>query len=145
MEARWCTACGELFQPRSQTPGQSYCARLECQRARKLLWQRMKRKSDPDYLANQTDAQRAWSQRNPSYWQRYRAEHPDYVARNRISQRRRDSKQVVSGIAKMDASPIETLPLAGLYRLTPIEVEGLAKKDAWIVRLAVVAFEPENE
>jgi hypothetical protein len=89
-------------------------------------------------LANQTDAQRAWIQRNQSYWKQYRAKHPDYVARNRESQRRRDSKQKESGLAKMDVSALETLPLAGIYRLTPLAVEGLAKKDAWIVRLTVV-------
>lgn len=105
----------------------------------------MKRKSDPDYLANQTDAQRAWSQRNPRYWQQYRAEHPDYVARNRDSQRLRDTKQKVSGIAKMDVSPLATLPLAGVYRLTPLAVEGLAKNDAWIVRLTVIDCERANE
>lgn len=74
MEERWCTACGELFQPRPQCPGQSFCSRVACQKERKLLWQRIKRKSDPDYLANQAKASSAWARRNPQYWRHYRAQ-----------------------------------------------------------------------
>lgn len=73
MEERWCSACGELFHPRPQCPGQSYCSKVSCQKERKLLWQRIKRKSDPDYVANQAKANSAWAKRNPDYWRRYRA------------------------------------------------------------------------
>lgn len=74
MEERWCSACGELFQPRPQCPSQSFCSRVACQKERKLLWQRIKRKSDPDYLANQAKASSAWARRNAQYWRHYRAQ-----------------------------------------------------------------------
>lgn len=73
MEERWCSACGGLFHPRPQCPGQSYCSKDSCQKVRKLLWQRIKRRSDPDYVANQAKANSAWTKRNPEYWRRYRA------------------------------------------------------------------------
>ncbi|MGC4395653.1 hypothetical protein [Hydrogenophaga crocea] len=73
MKERWCSACGELFQVRPQSPSQAFCAKQDCQRERKLLWQRTKRKSDPDYAANQAKASAAWAKRNPDYWRSYRA------------------------------------------------------------------------
>lgn len=141
MEARWCTACGQPFQPRPQAPSQSYCGQPDCQRARKLLWQRTKRKSDPDYMANQADAQRAWSQRNPEYWRQYRAEHPEYMARNRAGQRRRDKTRYPGRLGKMDASPVGDLPVSGIYHLMALAGDGLAKMDAWIVQLSVLRVE----
>ncbi|WP_337179093.1 hypothetical protein [Hydrogenophaga borbori] len=74
MEERWCSACGELFLPRPQCPSQSFCSQVACQKERKLLWQRIKRKSDPDYVANQAKASSAWARRNPQYWRHYRAQ-----------------------------------------------------------------------
>jgi len=41
--------------------------------ARKLLWQKTKRKSDHDYAENQKKAAAAWTQRNPEHWQRARS------------------------------------------------------------------------
>lgn len=138
MEARWCTACGRQFQPRPQSQNQAYCTEDECQRARKRLWQRAKRKSDPDYLANQAQAQRAWCRRNPEYWQNYRETHPDYVARNRENQRRRAKNQEPPTIAKMDAPTNPPTLHSGLYRLTSMDASSFAKMDAWIVRLTVL-------
>lgn len=74
MEERWCSACGQKFLPRAQCPRQSYCADPSCQKARKLLWQAIKRRSDRDYSANQARANEGWIHRNPDYWKRYRAQ-----------------------------------------------------------------------
>lgn len=74
MEERWCSACGQKFVPRAQCPRQSYCANSACQKERKLLWQTTKRRSDSDYSANQAKANEAWTNRNPDYWKRYRAQ-----------------------------------------------------------------------
>lgn len=73
MSERWCNACGQTFLPRPQSPRQTYCPKASCQKARKLLWQRTKRRSDQDYIANQSKANAAWARRNPDYWRRYRA------------------------------------------------------------------------
>ncbi len=75
MEVRWCSGCGQAFSPRPQSPRQTYCAAEPCQRERKLLWQKTKRRSDEDYVANQTKANAAWTRRNPDYWRRYRENH----------------------------------------------------------------------
>lgn len=73
MKERWCSACGQKFVPRAQCPRQSYCAQAACQKARKLLWQTTKRRSDHDYYENQAKANKAWMQRNPHYWTIHRS------------------------------------------------------------------------
>lgn len=73
MNERWCSECGQKFVPRPQSPRQIYCSQASCQVARKLLWQRTKRRSDKDYVANQMKANAAWARRNPDYWKQHRA------------------------------------------------------------------------
>lgn len=70
MSERWCSGCGQMFSPRPQSPRQAYCSTKSCQVARKLLWQKTKRKSDHDYAENQKKAAAAWAQRNPEHTQR---------------------------------------------------------------------------
>lgn len=139
MENRWCTACGNSFRPCPQIPRQSYCPEPDCQRERRRLWQQTKRRSDPDYLDNQAQAQRAWSKRNSDYWRAYRETHPDYVAQNRARQRVRNEKGKTLKIAKMDASPVAISLLSGVYQLRALDHRHVAKMDVWTVRLTVLA------
>lgn len=112
-----------------------------CQRERRL-WQQTKRRSDPDYLQNQAQAQRAWSKRNSAYWSAYRESHPEYAARNRINQRSRNAKRSTTGIAKMDASSAAPFLDGGLYELRPLEGFGFAKMVAWTVQITVLSRQP---
>jgi len=136
METRCCSCCKKAFHPRAQCPDQKYCSKAVCQRVRKRLWQRNKLKSDPAYRENQQAAQQRWRVLHPSYNRDYRLKHPDYVARNREQQRRRDQ---VSRLAKMDASIGESPIPSGRCRLTPIHTSDLAKMDAWMVNISVVS------
>ena len=67
-----CASCGQVFPVRPQSPTQTYCSASECQRDRRRRWNKSKLESDPDYRANQLEAQRAWHARNPDYWKAYR-------------------------------------------------------------------------
>lgn len=137
MANKQCTACGQPFQPRPQVPQQSYCSAPGCQRERRRQWQYLKRQTDPDYQDNQTRAQQAWSQRNPDYWREYRESHPEYVKRNRTRQQERNAKAMVSPIAKMDVSnPVIPLP-SGIYHLSLVTDDGIAKMDVWTVEIRV--------
>jgi hypothetical protein len=113
-----------------------------CQRERRRLWQQTKRRSDPDYLQNQAQAQRAWSKRNSAYWSAYRESHPEYAARNRINQRGRNAKRSTAGIAKMGASNAALFFDSGLYELRPLEGPRVAKMVAWTVRITVLSRHP---
>lgn len=142
MENRWCNACGQMFRPSPKVPRQSYCSDSDCQRERRRLWQQARRRSDPDYLDNQTKAQKAWGKRHPDYWRAYRAEHPDYVERNRQLQVERNERKpfpAPPAIAKMDEFP-GAIPLpTGRYRLIGIDETGIAKMAVWTVQITVLS------
>ena len=139
-----CYCCGKRFQARNTS--QHYCSKSICQRVRKKRWQKQKLVNDPDYRANQKQAQESWRKKHPGYWKDYREGPPLYVERNRRRQRHRNvlrcadrGKDAVKRrplIAKMDATP----PVkSGTYRLIPIASPMIAKMDAVIVEIAVVS------
>lgn len=141
MEKRWCTSCGKSFEPRPQSPRQSYCTDSACQQARRRLWQKTKRRSDADYVKNQANAQHAWVERNPDYWRAYRQSHPEYTSRNRAKQLARNQRRAPREIAKSDASTPE-LPLTGIYTLMPVDPGLIAKIGTLTVRLTLLRSSP---
>lgn len=139
MGTKRCLACADLFQSCPQVPSQNYCSRRECQRERRKLWQREKRRTDADYLGTQNECQRRWRDGHADYWRAYRAEHPEYAGANREKQRSRNAMRQRDVIAKMDECT-PTFPLAsGTYRLSRPSDGGLAKMDEWIVEITVLA------
>lgn len=82
MTIKHCAGCGQAFQPRPQTPKQTFCSAAACQRIRKREWQQDKMRNDPDYPVNQREAQRAWKDRHADYWRNYRKAHPKYAQRS---------------------------------------------------------------
>lgn len=146
MGKRRCAGCGGLFVPRPNVPHQRYCSKPDCQRTRRRHWQREKLKTDADYRANQAAAQRRWRERHPEYWRVYRQSHPQYTATNRERQRERNRLRRLAAtgpspppVAKMDEYPIETPPVSGTYRLIPVSGSGLAKRDAYLVKMQVIS------
>lgn len=139
-ESRQCAGCKKHFHPRPQSPKQRFCSEENCQKERRRHWQAAKRRNDPDYRENQVKAQVKWAAANPSYWSDYRQRHPDYVKRNRERQRERDAgRRVTSVLAKSDAWAPETGVPSGIYRISPVTGDDLAKSDAWMVRITGVS------
>ncbi len=139
MQNKHCAACGQLFQIRPQVPQQLYCSAPACQRTRRQRWQRLKLQTDPDYRDNQTRAHQSWSQRNPDYSRKYRQSHPKYVESNRSLQHKRNAKAKAGPIAKMDASIPAIPPPSGIYRLSLVTADGIAKMDVWTVEITAHA------
>jgi uncharacterized protein with WD repeat len=110
METRICNACGHIFNPRPQTPHQTYCAHPECQRERRRRWQQQTRQGDSDYRDNDIRTSKTWASENPEYWKRYRDENPAYAERNRNLQQQRNQKQRTTLIANEDLSNQLTAP-----------------------------------
>jgi hypothetical protein len=146
MAKRRCAACGCLFVARRNVPQQGYCAQRACQRTRRRRWQRQKLQADADYRANQAAAQQRWRERHPGYWRRYRQRHPGYTARNRAQQgernpRRREGARGPSPlrIANMAVYEAKNSLASGTYRLIPVTAPGIAKMDAYIVKMQVIS------
>lgn len=106
-----CKACGQNFQHHPQVKNQTYCSAKECQRERRRHWQQKKRRTDPDYLENQSRINKDWRTNNPEYWQQYRNANPNYVERNRKQQHRRNKKRQDTPIGKLYVSK-PSFPLA---------------------------------
>lgn len=139
--SKHCVCCGQLFDPCPQVPKQAYCSSTDCQRSRKRRWQQNKLETDPDYRGNQQDAQRAWHDRNPDYWRKYRESHPEYVQQNRARQRqvvRRDSENV---LANMDLSMLR----AGLYRVKVLVPAVTDQDGVWIVSITPMKRSPDRK
>ncbi len=139
MEKRWCSACGDAFQPRSQVPLQAYCSKPACQRTRKRLWQRTKRRTDGDYRENQSQAQESWRQAHPDYWRQYRQDHPAYTDANRARQKERNARRTTTArpIANVDTSSpsARDAPPTGLYRLVLVSPVATGTPAEWTVQL----------
>jgi hypothetical protein len=137
MAARKCQACGRFFEPRPQTPFQLYCSRPECQKERRRLSKQGARRADP---GGPPGNQRSSTDRNPHYWKLYRAEHPEYVERNRILQRARNRTR------RLTEARVETAGVLppGRYLLTPVDDTGVATGHAYLVEINVLWGFPGN-
>ena len=138
MEKR-CLCCRRPIIAHPAVANQRYCGNPECQKARKRKWQKEKLARDPDYRANQAEAQRQWRSRNRGYWIEYRRRNPAYTEANRIRQRERNRRRrAEAGIAKMDERKEKTVIRSGRYRLVPLGRWGIAKMDELIVEIGVI-------
>lgn len=144
-----CSNCGDYFSPNVRLKvTQDYCGKKACQSKRKLSWQGKKDKTDPDFRLKRKHSQQVWRSRKPvdAYQRFYRLSHPDYVKKNREQQGERNQKRKQSvitseKIVKTDAlSPVSFIGV-GLYRLTPLNLNGdekIVKTDALVVQLSVI-------
>jgi hypothetical protein len=144
-----CACCGRHLPRDPRVKNQQYCGRKKCQQARKNRWQRLKLQTDPDYRADKIDSGREWRLKNKGYSKQYRLNHPSYVERNRVLQRKRDQQRNCMRSASPDAAPAAT-DLAKKdalvsflddnsmrYFLFPVS-ESLAKKDALMVKIVPI-------
>ena len=142
---RACRCCGFWFVPRANVPTQQYCSRRTCQNARRQRWRKQKLSIDADYKADQYAAQKRWCEKNPDYWKHYRACHPDYRQRNRKMQKQRNRNRRRSYtdpgevIAKRYGLRRQKDIKSGLYTLLPAAGQMIAKSDALLVKLDVIA------
>lgn len=87
MSKKLCANCGQPFTPRPQARTQTYCSDPRCQQARRQDWLEAKLQSDPHYRENKARVQKAWQERNPDYWRKYREGNPEITYKNRDAQR----------------------------------------------------------
>ena len=108
--------CGVLFVPCPQVPKQKFCSKKECQQARKREWNKKKLASDPEYREARDGAQQRWKNKNPNYWQDYRARHSEYTRKNREQQNIRNQKRrqnpPVAKIVKTDECIVEIVAIS---------------------------------
>ncbi len=137
MATKICPCCGETFQPHHKVPTQTYCSSPDCQRERRQLWDRKKQQSDPEYRDNKNRVQRAWSDRNPDYWRKYRKSNCSPDGKNTL--RSKQTGQIAPSLVKMDdLACLQSIP-AGLYRIRPVRTESITVNGRyWVVEITPV-------
>lgn len=90
MESIPCLGCSKFFTPRNRA--QMYCSEPKCQKKRKAIWQKTKKKKDPEYLESQKLSQEKWLRTRPDYWKKYRERNPKKTERNRLLQKIRNRR-----------------------------------------------------
>ena len=146
-----CTHCKEKVLGNPRCPGQEYCGKPECRKARRNRWQKQKMRTDPDYRANQQHSQKEWREENKDYWKKYRRCNPEKTERNRILQKvrnqglnRRNPKHekipVPEKIAKMDSLKSRKIKLSGHFWLVP----KIAKMDSLMVSITEITREKKH-
>lgn len=139
MATKICPCCGKTFQPHHKVPNQIYCSSPDCQRERRQLWDRKKQQTDPEYRDNKNRVQRAWSDRNPDYWRKYRKANPDVVEKILPSSTSRSQTDPV--LAKMDdLASLLKIP-AGVYRIKPVSNGVNGSSGSWIVEITPACCE----
>ena len=127
MLQRTCAHCSKSFPVRPQVPHQTFCSATECQRYRRSQWLKQRLRDDPDYRDNRARSQRAWLDRNPDYWKKYRET--------------RSLKEGALGAPPLADGSVREL-MRGLYLLRIVGLPKPAKTDAWIVELSPLREAP---
>lgn len=113
-----CRYCGRLFHadPRCKNP--RACLDPKCQRERRNKSHKRWCDRDPEVVKDRRATTREWFARHPGYLGRYRASHPDYVARNREAQRERRRRPRVDKSISKSGYPVDKQ--GQYFKLVPV-------------------------
>ena len=88
-----CPYCGKLYTPYVRTAAiQKTCGKAACIRKHKLTAHKSWMKRNPGCYRGRYLKVKAWLAAHPGYLARYRAEHPEYIARDNAGRCRRRHK-----------------------------------------------------
>ena len=127
MRRKRCRCCQQLYLPCPQTyRQQKTCKKPGCRAVRKRRAQKAWSRKNPYYWESCRSKQKLWREKNKGYWGQWRKEHPGYVKGNRRMQKRRDARKR-GFLAKQD-----TWNAICIDKLGRIKAVGdLAKQDEW--------------
>jgi hypothetical protein len=144
----YCQCCGKRIRknPRLKIE-QLYCGCKRCQRSRKNVWEKNRRKKDPAFKKLRNSQKALWRENRPGhqYQSEYRQSKPEYAETNRLQQRIRNKNAPKTAfennqpmIVKTDALTSGSLIQCGLYKIVPYKTrlgENIVKTDALIVEI----------
>ena len=133
-----CHHCGQSILRDPRIKKQKYCSSLNCQNARKRLFD-MKTSSTPKGKSLKKDRNKRWRDTSPAheYQKQYRLNHPEYVKCNRemqIERNRNGQKEPSSIIVMTDAILLQPLR-DGVYAGFKVKKGKIVKTDALMLQL----------
>ena len=147
-----CHHCGKSVPCNHRIKKQKYCSSRLCQNARRRSWSKKGSFRPTEIRFMRKARNKRWRDTRPGheYQKQYRANHPDYVKRNREQQKGRNKKRLndpSSMIVKTYALSRQLLQ-DGLYRGFEIKNGKIVKTYALLsqmqVQAAVESFSPRN-
>jgi hypothetical protein len=141
MQRLRCANCNDLFTPAPQVPKQTYCSKHNCQKERRKQWQKNRLQSDPDYRANQSRAQKAWTEKNPNYWRELRQTGPVYGNSDPAEEDflKQDSQKPSIKMDSLNATQnLKKALFDGVFRLKVLAQPRSVNMDVWIVELSSI-------
>ena len=95
MTTRKCPYCHTFFIPTPRGGGkdQKVCKKLSCKKALKAENNARWRRENSNYCLNDYPRVKQWLDLHPGYLKQYRADHSEYVQKNREAQRQRDRRR----------------------------------------------------
>jgi len=92
MTTRKCPYCHTLFVPTPRGGGkrQKICGKISCKKTLKAENNARWRRANPACCLNDYPRVKQWLDQHLGYLKQYRADHPEYVQKNREAQRQRD-------------------------------------------------------
>ncbi len=95
MTGKKCPYCQTLFVPTPRGGGkrQKICGAVSCKKALKAENNARWRRNNPNCCLNDYPRVKLWLDQHPGYLKQYRADHPEYVQKNRGAQKQRDKKK----------------------------------------------------
>jgi len=97
MTTRKCPYCHTFFipSPRGGGKNQKVCKKPSCKKALKAEKNARWKRENPDHWRNDYPRVKQWLDQHPGYLKQYRANHPEYVQKNREAQKQRDQREKV--------------------------------------------------
>ena len=95
MTTRKCSYCHSFFVPTPRGGGknQKVCKKPSCKKALKAESNARWRRNNVKHLRDEYARVKQWLDQHPGYLKQYRANHPQYVQKNREAQRERDKRK----------------------------------------------------
>jgi hypothetical protein len=135
-EPRYCPYCGTKFLPSIFHPDQHICSNPDCRRRWRNEYHRQKYHADDEYRLVCKDSNQKWREQNDSYQRHYRKDHPAYVEKNRMAQKRRDRRRRVQDLVKNNLA-FDLKSINGNVWLVGPELSDLVKNNLAISELMI--------
>lgn len=127
-----CPYCGDYYTPYIRAAGtQKSCGKASCRKKRQRAAYKAWRARNPDYFRGLYSKTKRWLAARPGYLRRYRAAHPECIARDNSGRRRRKRKMkrfradIQNGLFRRRIALIREVKGADIQNGLSLKVDGI--------------------
>jgi len=127
-----CPYCGGYYTPYIRAAEtQKSCRKAVCRKKRQREAYKSWRVRNPNYFRGLYGSTKRWLDAKPGYLRRYRADHPEYIAKDNIGRQRRRRKikrfraDIQNGLLRRKIAKIRAINCADIQNGLTLKVDGL--------------------